>query len=283
MRNYIKKAFCTILLTAVFAGLTSMAQSSPNKADSLRYEILMSSKMLDSIHFNEKFIKYVDITSHRLVLLSSSDQFYLLGWGGIVPLGKKIAGKIYSYAITPDGLLMAVNNDRLCAFDTLGNLSTIYKLPREEMGISSGKNGMFIYDQNNDHQINMLYVLAKGGKFAQLFGISTPIHSVVEMTDSILFASDNAVYSYRFADKKMKILVALAENSLIRSIAVDTLGSRIYFSTENMVFTMKDSKALLVTDKFGGEIKYFNDGLLVFNPGKRILLRIVGLEGLLVH
>lgn len=283
MRNYIKKAFGTILLTAVFAGLTSMAQSSPNKADSLRYEILMSSKMLDSIHFNEKFIKYVDITSHRLVLLSTSDQFYLLGWGGIVPLGKKIAGKIYSYAITPDGLLMAVNNDKLCAFDTLGNLSTIYKLPREEMGISSGKNGMFIYDQNNDHQINMLYVLAKGGKFAQLFGISTPIHSVVEMTDSILFASDNAVYSYRFADKKMKILVALAENSLIRSIAVDTSGSRIYFSTENMVFTMKDSKALLVTDKFGGEIKYFNDGLLVFNPGKRILLRIVGLEGLLIH
>lgn len=283
MRNYIKKTFGTILLIAVIAGLTSMAQSLPNKADSLHYEILMSSKMLDSIHFNEKFIKYVDITSHRLVLLSSSDQFYLLGWGGIVPLGKKITGKIYSYAITPDGLLMAVNNDRLCAFDTLGNLSTIYKLPREEMGISSGKNGMFIYDQNNDHQINMLYVLAKGGKFAQLFGISTPIHSVVEMTDSILFASDNAVYSYRFADKKMKILVALAENIVIKSVVADTSGSRIYFSTEDMVFTMKDSKALLVTDKFGGELKYFNDGLLVFNPGKRILLRIVGLEGLLIH
>jgi hypothetical protein len=283
MRNYIKKAFGTILLIAIFAGLKSMAQSSPNKADSLRYEIMMSSKMLDSIHFNEKFIKYVDITPHRLALLSTSDQFYLLGWGGIVPLGKKINGKIYSYAITPDGLLMAVNNDKLCAFDTLGNLSTIYKLPREEMGISSGKNGMFIYDQNNDHQINMLYVLAKGGKFAQLFGISSPIHSVVEMTDSILFASDNAVYSYRFADKKMKILVALAENSLIRSIAVDSSGSRIYFSTNDMVFTMKDSKAVLVTDKFGGELKYFNDGLLVFNPGKRILLRIVGLEGLLIH
>jgi hypothetical protein len=102
------------------------------------------------------------------------------------------------------------------------------------------------------------------------------------MTDSILFASDNAVYSYRFADKKMKILVALAENSVIKSVVVDTSGSRIYFSTEDMVFTMKDSKAVLVTDKFGGELKYFNDGLLVFNPVKRILLRIVGLEGLLV-
>jgi hypothetical protein len=283
MRNIIRKAIGTIFLTGVIAGLTSMAQSLPNKADSLHYEILMSSKMLDSIHFNQKFIKYVDITSHRLVLLSTSDQFYLLGWGGIVPLGKKITGKIYSYAITPDGLLMAVNNDRLCVFDSLGNLSTLYKLPREEMGISSGKYGMFIYDQNNDHQINMLYVLAKGGKFAHLFGLSTPIHSVVEMTDSILFASDNAVYRYRFADKKMKILVALAENNPIKSVVVDTSGSRIYFSTEDMVFTMKDSKALLVTDKFGGELKYFNDGLLVFNPGKRILLRIVGLGGLLVH
>ena len=238
--------------------------------------------MLDSIHFSGNFINYVDITSNRLALLSSSDQFYLLGWGGIIPFGKKTTGKIFSYAVTPEGLLMAINNDKLCAFDSLGNLSTLFKLPREEMGLSGGKYGMFIYDQNKDHQINMLYVLAKGGKFAQLFGISTPIHSVVEMNDSILFASDNAVYSYRLDNKTMKTLVALADDSEIKSLAVDTSGSRVYFSTNNMVFALKDSKAVLVSDKFGGILRYFNNGLLVFNPAKKMLIRIIGLERIIV-
>lgn len=238
--------------------------------------------MLDSIHFAEKFINYVDITSSRLVLLSTSDQFYLLGWGGIVPLGKKIAGKICSYAITPDGLLMAINNNELCAFDSIGNLSLLYKLPREEMGISTGMHGMFIYDQNKDHQINMLYVLAKGGKFAPLLSISTPIHSVVDMNDSILFATDNAVYSYKFGNKALNALIALPEENEIKSITVDNSENRIYFSTKSMVFALKDSKAVLISDKFGGILRYFNNGLLVFTPEKKALIRIVGLEGTIV-
>lgn len=281
MYNYIKRVIGTISLTTFLLTGSLVAQSLPTNVDSLHYEILMSSKMLDSIHFAEKFINYVDITSSRLVLLSTSDQFYLLGWGGIVPLGKKIAGKICSYAITPDGLLMAINNNELCAFDSLGNLSMLYKLPREEMGISTGMHGMFIYDQNKDHQINMLYVLAKGGKFAPLLSISTPIQSVVDMNDSILFATGNAVYSYKFDNKALNALIALPEENEIKSITVDS-GNRIFFSTENMVLTLKESKPTLITDKFGGELKYFNNGLLVFNPKKKMLIRIVGLEETIV-
>jgi len=282
MRNYIRKAFGAILLTAVFAGLTSMAQSSSNKADTLHYEILMSSKMLDSIHFNEKFIPNLDITSSRLVLLSTRDQFYLLGWGGIVPFGKKITGKINSFAITPDGLLMAINNLELCTFDSLGQLSFLYKLPREGMGISTGKNGMFIYDQNEDYQMNMLYVLAREGKFAPLLSIATSIQSVVDLNDSILFATGNAVYSYKFENKKMNALIAMTEENKIKSVTVDTSENRVYFSTKNMVFALKDSKAVLITDKFGGELMYFNNGLIVFDPVKKVLIRILGLEGTIV-
>lgn len=283
MQNYNIKAICTILLIAVFSGGSSMAQSWPVDKDSLHYEILMSSKMLDSIHFNEKFIPNLDITSSRLILLSTRDQFYLLGWGGIVPFGKKITGKINSYAITPDGLLMAINNFELCAFDSLGQLSLLYKLPREGMGISTGKNGMFIYDQNEEYQLNMLYVIAKGGKFAPLLSIATPIQSVVDMNDSILFATGNAVYSYKFENKKLNSLIAMTEDYKIKSVTLDTSENRIYFSTKNMVFALKDSKAVLITDKFGGELRYFNNGLIVFNPEKKVLIRILGLEGTIVH
>lgn len=282
MHNYLKKTLVTILLTSIFSGWSSFALSLPASGDSLQYEILLSSKMLDSIHLDKRFINKVDITSSRLILLSANDQFYMLGWGGIIPLGKKITGKINSYAITSDGLLLAINNNELCAFDSLGNLSMLYKLPREGMGISTGKNGMFVYDQNEDYQINMLYVLAKGGKFAPLLSIATSIKSVVDMNDSILFASGNAVYSYKFENKKMNALIAMTEENKIKSVTVDTSENRIYFSTKNMVFALKDSKAVLITDKFGGELMYFNNGLIVFDHVKKVLIRILGLEGTIV-
>ena len=46
-----------------------------------------------------------------------------------------------------------------------------------------------------------------------------------------------------------------------------------------MIYAIKDSSAALVTDKFGGILRFFNDGLIVFNPEKKFLIRIVGLEG----
>jgi hypothetical protein len=279
MCSHIRKVFCVLFLIAyLLEGSLQAQQLSPTR-DSLHYEILMSSKMLDSIHFEGKFINNVDITSGRLVVLSTNDQFYVLGWGGIVAFGKKITGKIGSYAITPDGLLLAINNNELCAFDSLGRLSMLYKLPNEGMGINSGRNGMFIYDQESGHQINMLYVLAKGGKIAPLFSIATPIQSVVDMNDSILFATRNAICSFRFVDKKINPIIAVEEGDVIKSLTVDAAENRIYFSTRNKVFALKDSKTALITDKFGGTLLYFNDGLIVFNPEKKNLIRIVGLAG----
>jgi hypothetical protein len=282
MHNNFKNALITLLLTTIFSFWSSTAHPMPANTDSLRYEILMSSKMLDDIQFNDKFIPSLAVTSNRLILLSTSDQFYLLGWGGIVPLGKKVTGTICAYAFTPDSLLMTIRNNELCTFDSLGNLNTLYKLPGEGMGISAGKQGMFVYDRNEDQEKNMLYVIAKGGLFAPLFGIPAPIRAVTDMTNSILFASDNAVYSYKFEDKEVKSIISLPKDSIIKSIAVDITNKRIYFSTDNMVFAMKDSSAVLITDKFGGELKYFNDGLLVFNPEKKYLIRIIGLEQVIV-
>jgi len=282
MHNYINKTFITLCLTSIFSIGSSTTHPMSANDDSLQYEILLSSKMLDDIQFNEKFIPVVAITSNRLILLSTSDQFYLLGWGGIVPFGEKVTGNICAYAFTTDSLLMTIRNNELCTFDSLGNLSTLYKLPGKGMGISAGKQGMFLYDRNKDQEKNMIYVIAKGGLFAPLFGIPAPIRAVADMTNSILFASENAVYSYKFEDKEIKSIIALPEGSELKSIAVDNTNKRIYFSTDSMVFAMKDSSAVLITDKFGGELKYFNDGLLVFNPEKKYLIRIIGLEQVIV-
>lgn len=268
-----------ILFTFLLMILTHLLYGSSTSKDSLIYEVLLSENMANNILPNEKFINSIDITSNHLILLSTNNQYYLLGWGGIIPLGKKVTGRIGSYSYTSDSLLMTIRNNELCVFDLQGNLSKLYTLPSTGMGISGGKYGMYVFDRNGEKQKQALFVLVKGGKYSKLFEIPTPIQSVVEMNNSILFATQNTLFCYDLYSKGLKALVALSNGQEIKSLAFDTSSSRIYFSTSSMIYAIKDSSAALVTDKFGGILRFFNDGLIVFNPEKKFLIRIVGLEG----
>ncbi len=266
------------VITSVFFMLCVLSVHSSEKNDSLRFEVLMSSKILNDIHFDKKFINSLEITPSRLILLSTIDRFYLLGWGGIEPVGKKNKGNISSYAFTPDGFLMIVRNKELCYMDSLGNLSKLFGLPSKAMGISAGEYVMYVYDRDKNKKKYALYLIAQGGKYSKLFEVTTPINSVVEMNNSLLFATRSALFSYSLKSKELKALVALPKGKEIKSIAVDSSNNRIYFSTENTIYAIKDSSAVIITDKFGGIIRFFNDGLIVFKPEKKYLIRIVGIE-----
>jgi len=267
------------IILPVFLSLWAfMVNGLPVNNDSIRIEVLMSSKLLNDIHIDAKFIHSVDITSNRLVLLSTAEQFYVLGWGGMVPLGKKLENSIGGFAFTPDNQLMIISKDMICGLDSLGSLAKLIKLPEEGMGISAGKDVMYVYGRDKSQQKNALYLIAKGGKYAKLFEIATPVNSVVEMKDSILFASENGLFSYNLINKKINALAALTRNKEIKSIAVDTSGNSVCFSTDSMVYAIKDSRLVILVDKFGGILRLFNGGLIVFNPEKKLLVRITGLN-----
>ncbi len=257
---------------------TCLANAMPVINDSLRFEVLLTNKMLIDIHLSEKFVHSIDITSNNLVLLSTNDQFYLLGWGGMETLGKKLKGSICSYAFTPDNFLMTIRNNEICVIDSLGNLSKLFQLPNEGMRISAGKNVMYVYDHNKDLSQKSLYVLAKGGKYVKLFEVKTEINSVVEVKNLILFATENALYSFNPKTKALKAYIVLSKEKEIQSIAVDNLTNRIYFSTGSAIYAIKDSSLVTITDKFGGILRYFNEGLLIFNPEKNLLIRMTGLD-----
>jgi len=271
----LKNIIITLLLTFevfVVYGLT------PIKNDSLHFEVLLNSKMLDDIHLKKTFINSLDITSNRLILLSTTNQFYALGWGGIKPLGKIDTSITNSYAFTYDKLLMVIRKNEIYTMDSLGSNSKLYKLPNEGMGISAGKNVMYIYDQNNNLQKFSLYVIAPHSKYAKLFEVPAPIKSVVEMNKSILFSMGNLLFSFDTQSKKIKAIAAVAKNKEIKSIAFDTDKQRIYFSTDSMICTLKDSNLVIISNEFGGILRYFNGGLIVFNPERKLLIRIMGLE-----
>ena len=267
-----------VVLVMFFTIWSLVASSLSPSGDSLRFKILLTAKMLNDIHLNECLINSLDITSNRLILLSTSNQFYLLGWGGIVPLGKNVTGIISSFAFTPDSLLMTIRNNELCSIDSLGNLSKLFKLPNPSMGISAGKYVMYVYDRNTEQKQSALYLIAKGGKYLKVFNVPGPISSVAETNNSILFATGNALFRFTPANKELKTIAVLSKNKKIASIAVEPSGNVIYFSTDSVLYALKDSSVVIITDKYAGTLRYYNGGLMIFNPERKVLIRMEGIE-----
>ena len=158
----------SILAAALIATCSLHAEAQQSPKDSLQYEILLTPSMVDELNPSGRFINSLSLTSEKHLLLSTRDQFYLLGWGGITPIGKKIAGGIGSFAYTHDNLLMTIRNNELCVFDSLGNLNRLYTLPNTDMGISHGKNVMYIFDRTSIKEKQSLFVIAQGGKYSKL-------------------------------------------------------------------------------------------------------------------
>lgn len=270
-----------ILYTAIILLLVMPANSMPVN-DSLRFEILMSSRMLKSAKIQADFISSVDVTSGHHVLLSSKNQFYLLGWGGMKPLGKtSSSGVIRSFAFSPDSLLMVIRNDEVCFFDSKGTLEKLYKLPDKEMGICAGKNVMYVFDQGNSRPNKAIYVLSRGGKYAVLLESATPINAMAELDNTIYFASGNMVCRYDMKTKDHKVVATLSKEKAILSLTADPENKRIYFSTRNSIYAVNESNAITLSGNIGGFLKFYGGGLVVFDPGNKFLLRITEIEEVL--
>ncbi len=272
MLNTRKTAFIALLISLPF--LASGASS----GDSLRIEVLLNPQMCIDAQVNGQFIHSLEITPEHHILLSTSEKLYALGWGGLLPFEKNVPVKLNSFAYTPDGFLMGVQAGELVIFDSLANRVKLFDLPEKGMEIASGKYVMYVFEKNKAKSSHILFAVARGGKFARLLEIRTPIQAVAEMGNSILFASGNSVFRFALKNHELKALVTLPGKRQVRSLAVDTLTGRIFFSTDSIVFAFKDSVISVVTDKTGGILKYYNNGLIIFNPERSLLLRITGIE-----
>lgn len=267
------KKLCLI----IFFIITFVSLIEASNSDSLQFELLLNRNKLIDLNINDNFIEQFDITANNLILLSSDKQLYVLGINYIKPFGKANLG-IKSFALTSDSLLMIIRNKEVCTLDSVNNISLLYKIPSENMGIASGRSGMYLYDRDNRKEIKSLYFILPNGKYTKLFGVTTPINCVMENEASILFSSGKSLFAFNLKTKKIAPIATLPTNQTIKSVTSDLNNNRIYFSTDNFIFSIKDSVVNLITDKMGGILRYFNNGLIVFDPTQQLLVNIVGLE-----
>jgi hypothetical protein len=176
---------------------------------------------------------------------------------------------------------MAIRGNELCYFDSTGNLARLHKLPEDGMELCAGKNVMYVFDHKKGKSKYSLYTIAKGGKYMKLFDVPEPVQAAIELKNMLVFATGNGLYSFDIRKKELKAQAALPKDMEIISIAADTINSRIYFSTTESLYAVKGSNALLVNNMFGGMLRYFDNGLLMFDTRKNLMMRITGLENII--
>jgi len=255
---------------------TTIAQ----QKNTLRYEVMLSSNMLDSTLRKDRFISALDISPNKYITLSNGNKVYLLGWGGISQLGEDVeGGPINTYSYTKDGLLVAIKNDILCYMNDKGILDTIVQLPRANMGLGTGKDVMYLFDQIRNDNRYRLYAFAKGGKYKQLLVSPKPITTVVEMSDSLYLAIGSGVFSLSSKNNKLNLVAGFQKESEIRSMTVDSINSILYIATQDGIYALQNNSLVYVTGDFGGGIiKYFSGGLIIFNPVTCDITRIVNID-----
>ena len=261
-----------LILILCCSPLYGIGQQVPK--DSARVEIFYTKEMSKSFE-NISFIPSIDITPEGFILLASPNQFYILGWGGMLPLSETMNKPIHSFTKTSDNAIVFVQEKEFCYLDTLGRAVKLFNLPDNDMKISTGKEVLYLYGKNKSINKYVIYMLFKGAKYTSLLEYPFPITSVLETNGNLLFSSKNKILLVNIEGKQINELLSLPdENDKIISIGNDNIHDILYFSTDNAIYRIKSNNIELVSKDFGGILKYDGEGLLVFNPEKQLIIRL---------
>jgi hypothetical protein len=146
-----------LFYTCVFFILSVKGNAQEINNDSVNVEVILSNAMLQHISMNIKFINSIDYTVGDYLLLASSNQFYILGMGGIIPVFGTSNKKIDAYTVTSKGTLFAIIGKELCIIDSHNKLTKLLTLPNNAMGITSGNECLYVFDKNNLNGKNSIY------------------------------------------------------------------------------------------------------------------------------
>jgi hypothetical protein len=242
--------------------------------DSVLFDILLSNEMLKPLN-NISFINSIDIIPEEFILISSPNQFYLLGMGEIIPLSEKFKESVNSFTQTPDSALMFVYGKNLCYLDSLGKPAKLFSLPNKGMRIKSGTEVIYLYDCDNKQDKYGIYVLFKGTEYLTLLEYPSPITSVLETGKYLLFSSKNKLFSVNIENKEVTELLELPDkNEKIVSITKDAAKNVIYLSSNQFVYRIINKTIECINEQFGGILHYDGEGLLVFVPDKNFIVRL---------
>ncbi|MGE5186392.1 MAG: hypothetical protein ACM31C_30260, partial [Acidobacteriota bacterium] len=216
------------------------------------------------------------VSPKRLIVVSDHQKLWLVGWGGVAPVDA-IATPVEAYAYTPDGLMLAVRGNELAYLDEAGELKPMFTLPSAGMGLATGATTVFLYDRTPGTAPYAIYELAPGRRAERLLESPEPIDAVAQAGTHTFFASAGVAFEAT-PGAPLRALAALPSGAKVRSLAATADGSRVYLSDGDSIFAVEGERVALVTRSVGGVLRMHGDALLVLDPKRRLVARLVGLR-----
>jgi len=265
-----KRASISLVLLCI--SFFCMSQTVIN--NSILFEILLDSKMSPSLK-NISFVKSMEISPEGFIILSSPDQLYILGHGGMLPLSEKTRRSVNSFTISHEGAIIVIGDNRLHYLDTIGRIQHIFDLSDSKMEVKAGAEVLYLFGKNNRRNEYTISALYKGGQYFELFAFQSPIYTVAEYKEFLLLSVENKLI---LADSKNKSMIELFsmpnKNEKIISIANDLANNTIYFSTYNSIYRIKNQQIELLTNEFCGILNCIGGDLLIFNPQEKFIIKL---------
>jgi len=263
-----------LIIIIIWCSLESYSQNS----DSITTEIFLDRELLEELSINSVFINSIEYTPNGFILISSPNQFYLLGNGGLVPIFDTWGGKdsIESFTITSDSILVVASGNALYQIDSNASFFKVTNIPDSDMGITSKYKNIYVFDRklNRDKKEYFIYQISENKEIIPIVAIPTPILSVFEQPSLLIFSTKNILFSVDIKTKHLYQILTLPQEDDIISVIGDTINHAFYFSTNNAIYRIKDNIIELVSEDFGGILKYDGEGLLVFKPEMSLIVRL---------
>lgn len=271
MKNQIKYIF---VLFAISMGFSLVAQDI--NSPSVMMDGMMNLRMLRQAKMgNLVFLDNVCRTDGGFFILSTADQAYLLGLGGIGAISQKDDKKINSFTLV-DGILFAIRGRELCYLDTTDRFVSYKKLPHLNMKIYNGTNGIYLTGRVKSRKGESIYAIRKSDDaFIRLIDVPTTISAVTEFGPYIIFATANSIYGLDTSSKKVfKIIELPNKREYIISLIYDKINDYIYFSSKKGIYRIEENGINCLNNNAGGVLCYDPDGLVVFNVGQKEMYRL---------
>ena len=272
------KAVIHLLLFLLFVPI-SLAAQSPVVAylwQGASMIHLLTPSLADSNHLEKLAPKLEVVDGQHVLLLTLDGNLFDLEQREYLPAKKPLHVTSFAYS---NGLLVVIRDDRLGWYSD-GEIKERFVLPLKGMKVVAGK-GQRLYLYGPRGKGSVIYLLENNKVFPLTDIPEGKISAFTVIGERIFFAIDNTIYTVAKGEHAGLVFIVAGEKR-VHSLAVDTIAGMLYFSTGEAVYIMRAGVALTILKGLKGILRYSRNALFVLDPGRRRLVKINGLERLIM-
>jgi hypothetical protein len=260
-------ALLAVLLAAPSAAQT--LEAAPERTATAKLEVFMN-KLTATKNGIGVLTASVAVAPNHSFVIEDPERFYQVAWG-VVRKEDGLKG-LSAFDYATDGLFVGVRGKELVYLSKTGKLVTMAPLPSAGMGLAVGSGKLYLFERN-ETGVSRLFVLYPGKKLVKICDSPKPIDAVMEEGDRVLYSAGGSIMGWA-PDGRTGVAFVHPKNRRIVSMAQDPKSLKVYISDGLSVISIKGDQVVTVTREAGGILRWYGDGLVVFDPLAKLLMRI---------